>query len=62
MAVPRGIWGCPLGSEGDLYGLFTVGGDGAAVLVLQRDMDDSEVDLRLDPTRAGSDTVTFGEP
>jgi hypothetical protein len=26
------------------------------------EMDDSEIDLRLDPPRAGSHTVTLGEP
>ena len=35
---------------------------GSAVLVLQGDMDDPEVDLGLDTSRPGSNTVTFGDP
>ena len=52
----------PLGPEGDLDGLFAIGGHGVALLTLDGPVDDSEVDLRLDPSRAGSSTVTFGEP
>jgi|GEM_PF-6952977 len=29
---------------------------------LAEEFDDPEPDLRLDPTRAGSHTVTYGEP
>ena len=51
----------PLGSEGDLDPLFAVGGHGCAVVAVPRRMDDPEVDIRLDPPRAGSHTGTLGE-
>ena len=52
----------PLGPEGDLDRLFAVGGHGGATVAILGEMDDPEPDLRLDPSRAGSYTVTFGEP
>lgn len=42
--------------------LFAVRGYGAAFVAVQGDVDDPEIDLGLDPSRAGSSTVTFGEP
>ena len=51
-----------LGPQGDLNGLFPVGGYGA-VAGVQGDVYNAEVDLRLGPPRAAaSNTVTFGEP
>ncbi len=53
----------PLGPEGDLDRLFTVGGHGPAVAGVHGDMDDAEPDLGLGPAwAAASNTVTFGEP
>jgi hypothetical protein len=49
-----------LGPEDDLDRLFTIGGSGVALLTLDGAVDDSEEDLWLDPSRAGSHTVTFG--
>ncbi len=51
-----------LGPEDDLDRLFTIGGSGVALLTLDGAMDDSEEDTWLDPSRAGSQTGTFGEP
>ena len=52
----------PPGPEGDLDRLFAVGGHGGVVVAISGGMDDPEPDLRLDPPRAGSNTVTLGEP
>ncbi len=52
----------PLGTQGDLDRLFAVGGHWGAVVADFGNMDYTEINLRLDPTRAGSHTVTFGEP
>jgi len=48
--------------EGDLDSLFAVGGHRAVIVAFPGDMYDPESDLRLDPPRAGSQSVTFGEP
>jgi len=42
--------------------LFVVGGHDGAPAAILRGMDNPEVDLRFDPPRAGSHTVTLGEP
>ena len=52
----------PLGPQGNPDRLFAIGGPGAAFLVVQGDVDDAGIDLRLDPSGAGSNTGTFGEP
>ena len=46
----------PLGPEGDLDGLFAVGG--GKPFVVEGCVDDPEVDLRLGPLRLASNTVT----
>src|SRR4030066_341231 len=51
-----------LGFHGDLHGLFAVGGHRDAFLVVQGDVDDAEIDLRLDPPRAGYHTGKVGDP
>jgi hypothetical protein len=51
-----------IGPEGDFDGLFAVGRHRGAALGILGEVDDPEVDLRLDPTGAGSNTVTFAEP
>jgi hypothetical protein len=53
----------PLGPQGDLDGLFAVGGHGGAVVAFQGAVYDTEPDLRLGPSwAAASSTVTPGEP
>jgi len=52
----------PLGAEGDLEGLFAVSGHSGTRVAILGELDDPEPDLRLDPTRGESHTVTFGEP
>ena len=47
---------------GDLDHLFAVGRHRGAIGVILGGMDDPEEDLRLDPARTGSHTVTYGEP
>jgi hypothetical protein len=51
-----------LGPGGDFDRLFVVGGHRVALVAVQGDVDDPEVDLRFDPSGAGSNTVTLGEP
>jgi len=51
----------PLEPEGDLDRLFAVGGHGGAGVANLGEMDDPEIDLRLDGPRAGSRSVTFGD-
>ena len=53
---------CPVGAEGDLDGLFAVGGPGGVTWPFPGDMDDAEPDLGSDLPESGSNTVTFGEP
>jgi len=52
----------PLGIQCEFNGMFAVGANWGVVVAVPRDMDDPEIDLRLDPARAGSHTGTFGEP
>lgn len=52
----------PLGPEGDLDRLFAIGGHRGATVAILGEMDNPEVDLRLDPPGAGSNTVTLGDP
>jgi hypothetical protein len=52
----------PLGPEGDLDRLFAVGCHGGATLSNFCEVDDPEIYLRFDPSRAGSQSVTDGEP
>jgi hypothetical protein len=42
--------------------LVAVGGPRAAGVAIPGDVDDPEVDLRFDPSGAGTNTVTLGEP
>jgi hypothetical protein len=51
----------PLGPEGDLDGLFAVGGHGGATVASLGEVDNPEIYLRLDPTRARANIVTDGE-
>jgi len=51
-----------LGTKGDCDHLFAVGGHGGATVGILGKVDDPEVDLRFDPSGAGSNTVTYGEP
>ena len=51
-----------LGPQGDLDQLFAVGRHRGAVVAIPGGMDDPEVDLGLDPSWAGSQSVTYGEP
>jgi len=53
------IFGC---RSIDLDHLFAIGGQRGAVVADLGCMDDPEIDLWLDPPRAGSHTVTLGEP
>jgi hypothetical protein len=48
----------PLRAEGDLNGLFAVGGRGDGIV--ERHVHDPKVDLRFRPPCAGSNTVTSG--
>jgi len=57
IAVFEGIFGL----KSDLNHLFAVGCHRGALVADLCDMDDPEIDLRLDPPRAGSQSVTFGE-
>ncbi len=52
----------PIGPEGDLDHLVAVGGHRGATLANFCEVDDPEVELQLDPSWAGSQTVTDGEP
>ena len=52
----------PLGPEGDFDHLFAVGHHRGVTLAILGQMENPEIDLRLDPSWAGSHTVTFGEP
>lgn len=52
----------PLGPEGDFDHLLAVGGHGGAPLGILGEVGDPETYLRFDPPRAGSHTVTLGEP
>lgn len=47
----------PLWPQGDHDRLFVAGGHWGALVVVPRHMDDSEIDLRLDLPRAGSQRV-----
>ena len=51
----------PLGPEGDFGRLFAVSGHRGATFGILGEVDDPEPDLRLDPTGAGSQSVTDGE-
>lgn len=51
----------PLGPS-DFDRLFAVAGTRVVGVAVPGDVDDAEPDLRLGPPRAGSHTVTFGEP
>src|SRR3990170_7718414 len=50
----------PLGPQDDHDRLFAVGRHRGDVVVFPSDMVDPEVDLRFDPSGAGSNTVPFG--
>lgn len=52
----------PPWARGDLDRLLAVGRHGGAVVAILAEVDDPEIDLQLDPPRAGSNTVTFGAP
>jgi hypothetical protein len=52
---------CPSPQVADVA-VFAVGRHRAATLANRGEMNDPEVDLRLDPFRAGSQSVTDGEP
>jgi hypothetical protein len=52
----------PFGPEGDFDGLFAIVRRRGARVAILGEMDDPEVDLRLDPSGGGSNTVTYGEP
>jgi hypothetical protein len=52
----------PFGPEGDLDHLFEAGCHRGATVANLGGMYDPEPDLRLDRARAGSHTVTLGEP
>jgi hypothetical protein len=49
-------------AQGDLDRLLAVGRHVGAVGAILGGMDDPEIDLRIDPSRAGSNTVTYGDP
>ena len=53
----------PSRAQSDLDCQFAIGGEPeGGILAILGDMDDTEINLRLDPLRPGSHTVTLGKP